>query len=71
MSDELLDININLVHKNWERTLRKANVFGLGWLGDGSTIKTMPLLNMFVMYGGDAPVFSLVSNCTDHMVDGK
>ncbi len=46
-------------------------MFGLGWLGDGATIKRMPLLKMLVMCSGDAPVVVSVCDCTDHMVAGK
>ncbi len=31
----------------------------------------MPLINMVVLCGGEAPVVVSVCDCTDHMVDGK
>ncbi len=44
-------------------------MFGLGWLGDGATMKRMRLLNMLVMCAGDAHVVVSVCDCADHMVD--
>ncbi len=67
MSGKLLEVNFNTVYeRNKQKILRKAKVFGLGWLGDGATIKQMPLLNMLVMCGGEAPVVVSVCDCTDH-----
>ncbi len=65
-------MNFNTVYeRNKQKILQKAKVFGLGWLGDGATIKQMPLLNMLVMCGGEAPVVVSICDCTDHMVAGK
>ncbi len=59
---ELLDVNFTHVYgRNKYRIMKNAKVFGLGWLGDGSTIKKMPLLSMLVMCGGEAPM--VVSVC--------
>ncbi len=51
--------------------MKKAKSFGLGWLGDRATIKRIPLLNMLVMCGGEAPVVVSVCDCTEQMVDGN
>ncbi len=47
--------------------MAQASTFGLGWLGDGTTILHMPLLNMMVTCGNSHPVFVSIRNCTDHM----
>ncbi len=57
--------------RNHDRILRKGNMFGLAWIGDGATIKQMPLMNMLVLCGGETPAVMSVCSCTDHMVDGK
>ncbi len=57
--------------KNKDMILKKATVFGYGWLGDGASIKRMFLLNMLIMCGGEAPVTVSVCDCTDHTVDGN
>ncbi len=52
--------------------MTKAALFGLSWLGDGATIKKMPLINMLVMSGDKPPAVISICDCTDHMVeDGK
>ncbi len=47
-----------------------ASLFGLKWIGDGATIKQMPLVNMLAMCGMAAPVVVSICDCTSHMVDG-
>ncbi len=46
-------------------------MFGLSWIGDGATIKQMPLVNMLEMFGKAAPVDVLIRDCTSHMKDGR
>ncbi len=46
-------------------------MFGLSWIGDGATIKRMPLLNMLAMCGSKPPAVIAILDCTDHMVDGE
>ncbi len=42
----LLDINYkNMYEKNKESVLIDAPLFRLSWIGDGATIKQMPLVN--------------------------
>ncbi len=69
---ELLDINFRSVYNsNKTAIMTKAALFSLSWLGDGVTIKKMPLINMLVM-GGDKPQAVIsICDCTDHMVDGE
>jgi hypothetical protein len=47
---ELLDLNYQTTYKsNKEKLLKEARVFGLAFLGDGATIKRMPLMNVLAM----------------------
>ena len=49
---ELLDIIFRSVYNvNKTAIMTKAALFGLSWLGDGATIKKMPLINILVMCG--------------------
>ncbi len=50
--------------------MTNASNFGLGWLGDGATIRCMPLLNMMAMCGDAPPVVVTICDCTDHMSEG-
>ncbi len=69
---ELLDINFQSIYNtNKAAIMTKAALFSLSWLGDGVTIKKMPLINMLVM-GGDKPQAVIsICDCTDHKVDGE
>ncbi len=50
-----------MYNKNISKLLQDAVVFGLGWLGDGATIKQMPLLNNIALCGNAPPaVVSIV-----------
>ncbi len=44
-------------------------MFGISWIGDGATIKKMPLVNMLAMCEKAAPVFVLICDCMSHLVD--
>ncbi len=56
--------------KNISKLLQDAEVFGLRWLGDGATIKWMPLLNILVLCGSAPPTVVSIVDCTTHMSDG-
>ncbi len=58
-----------MYNKNIAKLLQNAEVFGLGWLGDGATIKQMPLLNIFVLCGIISPTVVSIVNCTSLMSD--
>ncbi len=45
-------------------------MFGLRWLGDGATIKRMPLLTILVLCGNTPPTVVSIIDCTTHMSDG-
>ncbi len=68
---ELLDINFRYAYDvNKTAIMTKAALFGLSWLGDGATIKKMPLINMLVMCGDKPPAVISICDCTSHMVGG-
>ena len=56
--------------KNISKLLQDAEVFGLGWLGDGATIKRMPLLNILVLCSPAPPTVVSILDCTSDMSDG-
>ncbi len=56
--------------KNISKLLQDVEVFGLGWLGDGATIKRMPLLNILVLCGNVPPTVVSIVDCTSHISDG-
>ena len=49
---------------------RQAATFGLTFLGDGATIKRMPLCNVLAMCGDNPPVLIAIHDCTGHMASG-
>ena len=50
--------------------MKDARTFGVAWLGDGATIKRMPLLNMLALCGEEPPVVISIFDCSDHMSEG-
>ncbi len=72
LSGNLLDNNFQAIYDSNKRlTTENANVFGLSWIGDGATIKRMPLLNMLAMCGSKPPAVIVILDCTGHMMDGE
>ena len=68
---ELLDLNYQTTYKsNKEKLLKEARVFGLAFLGDGATIKRMPLMNVLAMTATVSPMTIAIQDCSSHMVDG-
>ena len=50
--------------------LKDANIFGLAVLGDGATVRKLPLLN-FLVFGVHAPAEVLkIVDCTGHLQGG-
>jgi hypothetical protein len=49
---------------------REASTFGLSFIGDGATIKNMPLLNILGLCGNTPPITIAIVDCTDHMQEG-
>ena len=59
---ELLDLNYQTTYKsNKEKLLNEARVFGLAFLGDGATIKRMPLMNVLAM-----PLMNVLASYANH-----
>jgi hypothetical protein len=71
ISGELLDLNYNAVY-NENKTLlcSEASTFGLSFIGDGATIKRMPLLNILGLCGTTPPITIAIVDCTNHMQEG-
>lgn len=66
-----MSLNFQVTYdRNISKLLRDADVFGLGWLGDGATIKRMPLLNILVLCGENPPTVVSIVDCSTHMSDG-
>jgi hypothetical protein len=68
---ELLDLNFQTTYKsNKEKLLKEARVFGLAFLGDGATIKRMPLMNVLAMTATVSPMTIAIQDCSSHMEEG-
>ena len=71
MSGTLLELNFqNCCITNKTLLMKEAKVFGLTLLGDGATIKRMPLINVLAMSGQVPPTVLAINDCTDHIADG-
>ena len=55
---------------NKDALLKEAPTFGLAWIGDGATVKRMPLVNILAMCGEVPPTVIAINDCTDHMAEG-
>jgi hypothetical protein len=68
---ELLDLNYESTYKSIkDKLLKEASVFGLSFLGDGTTIKRMPLMNVLAMSATVPPVTIAITDCSAHMEEG-
>ena len=68
---ELLDLNYESTYKtNKDKLLKEANIFGLSFIGNGTTIKRMPLMNVLAMTATVPPVTVAIQDCTAHMEEG-
>ena len=68
---ELLDLNYDTcMASNKELLLKEAPTFGMAWIGDGATVKRMPLVNVLAMCGEVPPTVVAINDCTDHMAEG-
>ncbi len=68
----MLGLNFQVTYdKNISKMLQDAEVFGIGWLGDGATIKRMPFLNILVLCGNAPPIVVSIVDCTSHMINGE
>ena len=48
----------------------QAVTFGLSFMGDGATIKRMPLCNVLAMCGDIHPMLVAIYDCSEHMASG-
>ncbi len=63
---EFLQLNFENTYKCNKIALSKdAKTFGIAWLGDGATIKRMPLLNMLELYREEPPVVISIFDFSD------
>ena len=69
----LLELNYQTKYSdNKTNLLKSAQVFGLGFLGDGATVKRMPLMNIIASCADTPPITISIHDCTKHMqVGGK
>jgi hypothetical protein len=67
---ELLNLNYANVYKqNKAKLLKFAKVFGLTFLGDGTTIHWMALMNILAMPSAFPPMMISIQDCTKHMAE--
>ncbi len=50
--------------------MKDARNFGVAWLGDGVTIKRMPLLNMLALCREEPPDMISIFKSSNHMLEG-
>ena len=71
LAGPLLRTNYNTTVKaNKSILLKDPDTWGISWMGDGATVKRMPLINCLGMSGDSPPIVVGVSDCTDHMASG-
>jgi hypothetical protein len=67
----LLDLNYQTKYfDNKTNLLKSADVFGLGFLGNGATVKRMPLMNIIASCTDTHPITISIHDCTNHMQEG-
>ena len=71
IAGELLEINYKRCQANNETKLKlKASIFGFSILGDGATIKRMPLINVLGSAANEPSVVLEIHDCSGHMAVG-
>ena len=69
---ELLDISHQtIMDTNRENLLLEANTYGIMFLGDGATIRKIPLTNMLAMGVHCPPAVLEIRDCSEHLCKGK
>ena len=64
----MADINYeNTYSLNKTELIKEAKVFGFAWMGDGTTIHKMPLMNILALNKTTAPMTVWIHDCTKHM----
>ena len=67
----LLDANYNTVRASNEKKLtQNSDITGLQAMGDGATIRKMPLFNVLASTHGTPPVVLAVHDCSKHLAHG-
>ena len=67
----LLDLNFQTKYNdNKANLLKGADVFGLSFLGDGATVKRMPLMNILASCADNPPITVSIQDCTKHLQQG-
>ena len=71
MSGPLLESQYQTItHQNKQRLKVEASLFGLSFMGDGATVKRMPLVNMMAVGVHCPPATIEIADCSGHMVTG-
>ena len=71
ISGDLLNINFDLCQKqNIKNLTKEANIFGISFFGDGTTVKRVTLLNILGSAANMPPVVLEIHDFTDHMASG-
>ncbi len=71
LGGELLDLNYaNIYQQNKAKLLKFLKEFGLAFLGDGTTIHQMALINILAISYATPPMTISVQDCTKHMAEG-
>jgi hypothetical protein len=67
----LLDLNFQTKYNdNKTNLLKGADLFGLSFLGDGATVKRMPLMNILAACADTPPITVSIQYCTKHLQQG-
>jgi len=67
----LLDLNFQTKYNdNKTNLLKGADVFGLSFLGDGATVKRMPLMNILAACADTPPITVSIQDCSNHLEQG-
>ena len=71
VSGKLLTANYNNTREDNLRSINNdAETFGLTFMGDGATIKKLPLINVLCMAGSTLPVVLAINDCSEHIAAG-
>ncbi len=67
----LLDLNFQTKYDdNKTNLLKSADVFRLSFLGNGATVKRMPLINILESCADTPPIMVAIQDCTKHLQEG-
>ncbi len=67
----MLDLNFQMKYfDNKTNLLKSTDVFGLSFLGNGATVKRMPLMNIIAACADTPPITISIHDCMKHMQEG-